>query len=239
MPQKFLTFYQPDPDSALAEAGEALNALLKNHQKQPVLLLLSGGSAFGLLEYVGAAALGENLTISMLDERFSNDSAVNNFLQLQKLQFYVDAQEAGASFFGTAPRPGESSGQLARRWENNLQSWRRDNPDGLIFATLGMGADGHTAGIFPQTDSTAFKRDFYGPNWIFSYNAGGQNPYPERITATITLLRQISQALAFVGGQIKHDNLAAAIKGEGQTRLLPALAWHEIPTVKLFTDIKL
>ncbi|HVY67858.1 MAG TPA: hypothetical protein VHA30_03115, partial [Patescibacteria group bacterium] len=62
---------------------------------------------------------------------------------------------------------------------------------------------------------------------------------PERITATITLLRQISQALAFVGGQIKHDNLAAAIKGEGQTRLLPALAWHEIPTVKLFTDIKL
>src|SRR6185369_10087310 len=114
-------FRQPDPESAAAEAGEHLNFFLTENLKRPVLLMLSGGSSLAILEYVGKTALGENLTISMLDERFSEDPAINNFAQLQKTEFYKDAFDSEVSFFGTLHRPGESMEDLRQRWGKNLK----------------------------------------------------------------------------------------------------------------------
>src|SRR4051812_39427929 len=104
----FKIFTQSDKESAAAEAGEHLNQFLLENKKQPILLVLSGGSSFALLDYVGKNTLGENLHISMLDERFSQDPAINNFSQFQKTDFYTDALNADASFFGTLPRDGET-----------------------------------------------------------------------------------------------------------------------------------
>jgi 6-phosphogluconolactonase/glucosamine-6-phosphate isomerase/deaminase len=135
-------------EEAAAAAGESLNQLLADNKDKPVLLMLSAGSALSVLDYVSQIPLTENLTVSVLDERFSQVAGVNNFLQLQKKDFYADAVSAGCSFFGTVPRLNESMQSLARRWEDNLRKWENDNPQGTIIATLGMGPDGHTAGIF-------------------------------------------------------------------------------------------
>ncbi|HYV33561.1 MAG TPA: hypothetical protein VE973_01820, partial [Candidatus Limnocylindria bacterium] len=121
MENKFELLRQADKESAAAEAGEYLNLKLLDSKKTPVLLLLSGGSAFEILNYIGPSALGPNLTVSVLDERFSLDEKVNNFAQLQKTDFYKDALDAEASFFGTFPRPNETIEQLAQRWEANLK----------------------------------------------------------------------------------------------------------------------
>src|SRR5581483_9892616 len=136
---KLQTFRQSDQESAAAEAGENLNKLLAENKAKPVLLMLSGGSALSILDYVGKTALGENLTVSMLDERFSQDPAVNNFAQMQKKEFYNDALDSGSSFFGTLPRNEDTMQTLAERWQANLQRWKKENPDGIIIATLGMG----------------------------------------------------------------------------------------------------
>ena len=69
--------------SPAAGAGIALGEVLEYHKEQPVLLMLSGGSAFSILDYIEADVLGPNLTISILDERCSSDSKINNFLQLK------------------------------------------------------------------------------------------------------------------------------------------------------------
>src|ERR1051326_364995 len=188
---KLEIFHAENPEAAVAWAGEALNQLLGDYKKLPVLLMLSGGSALSMLDYVGKTVLSENLTVSMLDDRFSQDAAVNNFLQMQKTDFYVDAQEADVSFLGTVARPGEKIEELNARWEKNLKAWQMENPEGKILATVGMGADGHTAGIFPYPeDPEKFDRLFNRDSLTVAYNAIGKHKYSERVTTTLKFFEQ-------------------------------------------------
>jgi 6-phosphogluconolactonase/glucosamine-6-phosphate isomerase/deaminase len=230
-------FKQNDAISVAAECGEYLNACLIENKKTPVLLMLSGGSALTVLDYLGDHALGENITVSVLDERFSGDTNINNFAQLQKTEFYTAALNAEVSFFGTLPRPNESADELAKRLERNLKTWKDENSGGLIVATLGMGADGHTAGIFPFDDKNEFNELFNSGAWTVSYNALGKHQYPERITTTLNFLRNIDFGFAYVCGTDKKEKFQQVQNNESELNLLPALAWHDIGDVKVFTDI--
>jgi len=237
--EKLQIFKQPDAQSAVAEAGEHLNAFLAENKKLPVLLMLSGGSALSIIDYVGPTVLGANLTVSMLDERFSLDPGINNFLQFQKTDFYKDAFEAEASFFGTVPRAGETMEDLRQRWEKNLKTWRAENPAGLIVATLGLGQDGHTAGIFPfPEDPAKFDQLFNGEEWTVAYNAEGKNKYPERVTTTLAFLKMIDAGFALVCGIQKQEKFEQLTLGKTKAADLPAAVWYEIKNVRVFTDLK-
>lgn len=227
-------------EEAAAAAGEALNDLLAQNKNQPVLLLLSGGSAFNLLDYISPSSLGENLTISVLDERFSEEADVNNFAQLEKIEFFTDALEACANFFGTLPRNGESMEDFAKRWEASLKKWRDDFPKGKIIATLGMGADGHITGIFPfPEDASKFQQLFESGKWIASYDAGSKNKFKKRVTATITFLRLIDEAIIFACGKEKKEKFDMVLSKTSALAQLPAMAWHELKRARIFTDIVL
>ncbi len=239
MPSKFEILRQPDKEAAAAEAGEYLNSLLLENKAQPALLLVSAGSSLALLNFVGFNVLGPNLTVCVIDERFSTDPATNNFAQLQKTDFYKDALDSDVSFFGTLPRPEDTAESLANRWEHNLRKWRTENPFGKIFATLGMGPDGHTAGIFPfADDANEFHKLFEGQAWIRAYSVNDKNIHKERITATLTFFKEIDAALGFISGNEKASRFDRLIKKQGEVFELPALAWHRIPSVKLFTNLQ-
>lgn len=229
---------QVNKEAAAADAGEHLNNFLTENKKRPILLMLSAGSALEILEYLSPSSLGENITVSMLDERFSMEADVNNFSQMQKLDFYKAALDAECSFFGTLPRDGETPENLRMRWEGNLKRWREENADGIIAASLGMGADGHTAGIFPFDDEKEFTGYFGNNNWTVAYNVGNKHQYSQRITTTPAFFKLIDFAVAYVCGQGKKEKFEAAIANQKQINQLPALAWHKIEDVKIFTDIK-
>jgi len=235
MQKIFEIFRQPDAASAAAEAGEQLNQLLIQNKTKPVLLMVSGGSALSILDYLGQNALGANLTISMLDERFTEDPKINNFHQLQKMDFYQTALQAECSFFSTLPRPEDTINSLTTRWQTNLKNWRSENPKGIIIATLGMGPDGHTAGMFPYP-ADEFNKLFNSADWIRAYNVGDKNPFSDRITVTITFFKMIDIGLAYVSGAEKKQKLDAILQHQGKISDLPALAWQEIKKVKVFTD---
>jgi 6-phosphogluconolactonase/glucosamine-6-phosphate isomerase/deaminase len=230
---------QENKDSALAEAGEYLNLLLMENSKKQILLMLSGGSALEIVNYLGNHTLGDNLTISVLDERYSEDPTINNFSQLQKTDFYQEALTAESSFFGTLPRKDETIEMLAARWESNLENWWAENPNGLIIATLGMGADGHTAGIFPYPENPEkFKELFENGGWLTAYDALGKHKYFQRVTANQEFLKLINYGIAFACGTEKKNKLDTVIEKKGEAYEVPALLWHEIANVKIFTDIK-
>lgn len=232
-------FHTKTRDEAAEAAAEALNFFLKNHKKTAVLLLVSGGSALNVLDFADESLLGENLTISVTDERFSADPQLNNFARLQTTGFYELAQQKGASFIGTLPRPGETITQLSQRFETALKNWRQTNTEGKIFAILGMGPDGHTAGIFafPQYPER-FRKLFCDKNWIVDYDNQGQKPPKDRITITLTFFKQIDEAVVFISGPEKRTALNLLIAGHGQVYENPALAFKQIRALKIFTELE-
>lgn len=217
-----------------AEAGHALSSALLRHKAHPILLMLSGGSAFEMLAYVDTEVLGPHLTLSVLDERYATDPHVNNFAQLSQTDFYARATASGAGVVSTEVRS-QTSIELSEEWMRALYTWKREHPDGVVLATMGIGDDGHTAGMFPQVTEA----DFSGESLVVSYSVPeGIHQYRERITTTFTFLTEwVDEAIVYAAGEGKKGVLAKLEKGESSPEEMPACIMHEMQSVKLYTDI--
>jgi len=200
--------YKNKNEALTSLAKDLNNALSVGKEKGvPILLLLSGGSSFEVLELVSKDVLGTNVTISVLDERYDPTNRDNNFSQLKRLSFFQKAQSAECHFIDTSVKKGQSQKELAEYFENSLKEWKKDNPDGVIFATAGIGADGHTAGIMPHKypqEENEFYKLFDSRKWVCAYDAGQKNKFSERVTTTNTFLRQINKVFIFISGKEKR-----------------------------------
>ncbi|MCL5667129.1 MAG: 6-phosphogluconolactonase [Patescibacteria group bacterium] len=238
-PKKLSIFNYSSREEAEIFAGAAINRLLETGLGRPVLLLLSAGSALKILDGVNPSLFGSRATVTMLDERFSNDPEVNNFARLQHTDFYKEIFERETNLIGTSPRPKETQEQLARRWETGLKNWRQENPSGKIFATIGMGQDGHVAGIMPfSEDPDKFNRLFSSNNWAAAYDAGGKNPYPLRITATMTFLKMLDAAIGIITGPEKKPSFEKMLSKQATLAELPAMVFWDMKNLGIYTDIK-
>lgn len=222
-----------DPEDPVTGAAKALGVALDLHKQQPVLLLLSGGSALAIPDRLPDSVFGPNLSIAMLDERWSEDQTINNFAQLMTTGFYERRAAAGATFFDSRPGSNESATTLAARYEVFLCTWRAAHPDGVVIAALGMGTDGHTAGIFPGYVAAL---DTSG-KWVAAYEVP---PLVSRHTVRISvtpryLTHEITHAVAYVVGKDKHSVLAS-LTPDTDPELLPAALWYQIQSVTLVTD---
>lgn len=230
-----------DAENPQERAGIELENILEHAQHTPVLLLTAGGSARTILEHVSPAVLGPYLTVGVLDERFSTDPAVNNFTQLKQTRFFQSAQDAGCVFITTEVEKGEDIEDLAERFEASVRAWRSENPDGAVIATIGVGEDGHVAGMMPYPkDEHTFISLFNGPRWVVGYDAQDKNEYPLRVTITNTFISsQVQSALVFAVGGEKTDILAQALRAPGPAHELPAYVLHDLKNVTVVTDCEI
>jgi len=227
-----------DTEEAVLYGGYAINKFIEDNKNNPILLLVSGGSAMQLLEGINLALMSDNLTTTVVDERFSQDPKINNFAQLQKTDFYTQALEKDLAFIGTLPRPGENQEQTAERFEDSLRKWANENPQGKIIAILGMGTDGHTAGIMPFPENpTFFKKTFEAEKWIASYDASGKNHHALRLTSTITFLRQLDAAVVFIAGKDKQTAFEKLHKKQGSLEEIPANIFWQIRNLEIYTTL--
>lgn len=95
----------------------------------------------------------------------------------------------------------------------------------LIF--LGMGDDGHTASLFPETSALAEARAWVAPNWVEKLGAW-------RITLTAPAINAARRVVFLVTGASKAERLAEVLNGAHDPSRLPsqmirprggALAW--------------
>ncbi len=217
------------------EAGKKLESILADNSNRPVLLMLSGGSAFEILGNIDADVLGSNLTLSVLDERFSEEPEVNNFSQLTQTPFFKSCVDKGAKFISTEVVKGESMEQLRERWNQSLQDWKNNNPSGLFIATMGIGNDGHTAGIFGGN----YGVDFDGKGWTVAYSVPKEiNEFTDRITVTNTFLKnEIDEAIAYAVGETKLKVVSSLLNEPKSTEgKIPAEVIKEMKKVSLLTD---
>lgn len=200
-----------DPIDAAKQAGALLSGLLV---QKPLLLFLSGGSSLDLLDYTDTSGLNEQVAIGVLDERG------DNFARLRETRFFAEAQKKGIHTMDLE--------------EGALRAWK-----GRIVITLGIGPDGHTAGILPYPeDAAAFEILFNDPNhWVVGYDAAGKNPYPLRVTVTLPFLRQVDASVVYACGKGKKEALTRLIAREGSLAETPARITCEMKRVSLFTDL--
>ena len=209
---------------------------LFSSSSRPVLVLLSGGSAFDLLRKIDIENFGKHITIGVLDERFSTDEKVNNFAQLTATEFYRRAQEKGVHFIDTRIKEGETLEGLVKRFEKALREWKEENPVGTVIITQGIGTDGHTAGIMPHFENPEM---FDDPDiWVLGYDAKEKLQHPLRVTVTFPFLRNIvDHSIVYAKGEEKKEIVEKIMAKQGSLAQIPALIIHEMKDVKIITEL--
>lgn len=214
--------------------GEQLSNLLQQHADTPTLLLLSGGSALALLDHVSEAALGPQVTFTTLDERFSTDEAVNNFAQIKATTFYERAITRGAATIDTSVSAADTLAEASARFATALHEWRTTHPHGVVITTMGVGSDGHTAGIFPEQAHSNYQTT----DWVLAETLPESvNEHRERITVTPTfLLHEVTHALGYITGEAKQTVFDKLTKPDCDTATMPACILRDIRSVTIITD---
>lgn len=199
------------------EAAGYINKALSEHQRDPTLLLVSGGSALKVAEYINTSLCG-GVTVALIDERITPRDADRNMKGLE---------EAGLlQYGGLSAIPIEQTGTpeaIARRYERDLKQWVKDHAHPYIFALLGMGPDGHTASLFPGYR-------FSGTQWVIAVH-DVRNNIPDRISVSPYFLTHIvDDAVLYFTGEEKRNAYA-------NIRTLPAGIIYRMKKVGIFTDL--
>ena len=94
--------------------------------------------------------------------------------------------------------------------------------DGVLdVVLLGVGADGHTASLFPGSPALAERE-----RWVVATEAVGPHAIRERITMTYPLLDRARGLFVLASGEAKHDVVSAVMKD-------PVTAARRYPVARL------
>ncbi len=103
----------------------------------------------------------------------------------------------------------------AQAYEDHLQSEFRTEFPVFDLVVLGMGADGHTASLFPETDALQEQE-----NWVCASEA--PDPPRERITLTYPVLNNARNVFFMVSGERKAEAVRNAFQEENSRNACPA-----------------
>lgn len=209
-----------------SEAGEMLAKKIGEYlgHGKKVLWLLSGGSniileveVLNILKKAFGDNLKENLAVTLIDERYGkvghDDS---NWIQLLQNGFDISAVRALPVLCGLEPK--ETVIEFGKNYRD-LEAWAD-----IIIGQFGIGSDGHTAGVLPNTVGVT------APGTACFYD-GGQY---QRITLTLKTIRNIDEAYTFAYGESKKEIVEKLKNEELSLEEMPAQILKEIPESYLY-----
>ena len=215
-------------DELTQKAAEHIHGLISEAFKEDnaVLWLVSGGSALGVAikarELLGTIPDEAVLHVGLIDERYGViGHADSNFTQLLDAGFDTD----GLTMHSILEN-GVSKEVCARNYAETLQNLFTIT--GLRLGLLGIGADGHTAGILPHSPLVSTNTSLVG-----SYTG----PDFERISVTPLALRQLDEAILFGVGETKWPALRKLAE-DGPEADIPARIIKTIKAYTIYTDYK-
>lgn len=206
---------------------------------EDVLLLVSGGSWFSVLstfpEEEIEVIFNKRITIGLVDERYTHEPVVNNFTQLQATDFYRHTAAAGCQYIDSRVQSGESFVDYTERFADAIRVWAENHPAGVVIATLGMGLDGHTAGIFVDSPART------SLDWVVGYEVPpAVNMHPFRTTVTTHFLEtQVAHLVVYVSGVDKCAVLEKVLTRTDEEVDYPAAVWWNVSDAVVVTDCHL
>ncbi len=193
-----------DPDQ---EASRLIRTILLQQLKLgSVLLLLSGGSATKVYRLLSKTLAGDlsRLTVGLVDERWHlnphHDDANDKAIRATGLFERVIALGGN---YEPILQGGDMNQDVSSYQGKLAQLFTRS----YVVAVLGIGMDGHTAGILPGEDEVEFNQRFNGSSLVVGYHNDG--PYPWRITLTLSALKQTDTAIVIATDPAKKNILDA------------------------------
>ncbi len=215
-----------------------ISSYLNELKDKPILFFYSGGSALNVLSFIFGELKKTNfpfkqLTLSAIDERVGEQS---NFLEFFERKEYSLFVESGCRVIDTHIE--DLDLVEAGDWYNKIVNDLLDIYDkGQIVSLIGMGADGHTAGIFPSENKEEFDKNFmHTDRMVYSYDVGYRSDHRERFSLTVPALECIGKHFAIVMGEAKREALLNA-REVGDEYLLPARIWNKL-NLKVYSSIK-
>lgn len=206
----------------------SLGNLIGNSLKEGrnVLWIISGGSNIAggvevmnmLQSFVGKKDIGR-LTVMLSDERFGPVGHKDS--NWQKLM------EAGFNVTGVNVVPVLTGLEFeATKDAFSLNAKKAFNKADIIVGQLGLGADGHTAGVLPQS------RGVDDTSVAVAYEA---NDF-KRITLTLKMIKKISVVFLFALGESKRA-IVADLEGKDLPLLeMPAQIFKRMKDVRVYCE---
>lgn len=219
-------------------AARSLETILRRASGR-ILLLLSGGSSLSVLEHVTIPDPSYT-TLGLIDERYTIDPKDQNISSILEIESVQTAQQKGLQVISMLDTKLEMD-ECAHEYEIKIREWKEKYPTGTIIALMGIGEDGHTAGIMPHPEHPQlFTMLFENTSWVIGYNAGEKSVHPLRITMTNTFLRRyVHTAVIYAVGETKRDALAHLLVPFGATTYTPCRIAYDMKEVFVYTDLPL
>ena len=229
-----------DASGAKSGASKKLSEVFRvaETKGKPILFLASGGSALKALDE--SVYLPKNFAIGLVDERQNVSLGDRNAYLLSLTPFFKKASAKKTAILFDVPSSLCATGEYFDNYEDTLKNWRSNHPDCFVVVLLGMGADGHTAGIFPMPDDSASFNALYSNERYFVVHSYGAGRLKERITVSISFLkREVDAAVVFCTGQDKISALKKVVSGAVLPHERPGAVWKDMKQAYIYSDIRL
>jgi 6-phosphogluconolactonase len=109
------------------------------------------------------------------------------------------------------------AGKIAAAYEDVLRGFFELTPQQFPrfdCVLLGMGPDGHTASLFPETSALHNQKRLVVANWVERFQS-------YRITMTAPVLNNAECVIFLVSGEEKAETLRIVLEGDGQSDRFP------------------
>jgi 6-phosphogluconolactonase len=118
-------------------------------------------------------------------------------------------------------RCAESPEAAARAYEKELKSFFGAGPPRFDLVLLGLGEDGHTASLLPNSPALAEP-----VRWVAAVRPGGATL--DRVTLTLPAINGAAEVVFLVSGRSKAAVLKEVLEGAGDPARLPAQGIHPL-----------
>jgi|TARA_A100001015_G_C14977065_1_gene707769 6-phosphogluconolactonase len=205
------------------EIGSQMSDVLRNHLSKAGTLMLSGGSTpYQIYNQLAQQAfdIHPDCRLFLSDERcVPADSDKNNAYNLKPM---LHALNGTAQFIAvdTACTPAEASLKFSRELDKLSQ------PD---LGLLGIGADGHTAGIFNQSDAKARSAE----TTLYTKRPDGM----DGVSVSASFIHCCHRIILLATGESKRDILTTLKKNPKS--LIAGNVLFNHPQVEIWTDLDL
>ncbi len=215
-----------------AAAGEHISNYI-NAQGKQVLCLLAGGSALKIVDYINLASEQKRRTIFIMGDERVGEASDNNYHQLQE---YFSEFIAHHTVIDTSNVLKETPENFASRISKQIEKIFSEEHSVATITVVGIGNDGHTAGIFPlpvDKFSEMYKEDMtYVPVHLQSLTIDS------RASITPSWLLKCDELIGYVSGIEKTAILNKLLHEKHEINDMPAQILKLHRNSYIYTDLK-